>query len=114
MGKIKDNWQLAVFTLLITIVGSGIWTYFQNRDSKINQGATVEYVDKRHEDQKIYIDECDNAITLRLDRVQAIQQTKADKDDVDKIFEMSKANNEQLIENNRLLIDIALKIKEIK
>jgi hypothetical protein len=107
MGKIKDNWQLALFTVVITIIGSGVWTYFQNRDKRMDQSATVEYVDTKHNEQKIYIDEQDNSITLRVDRIQAIQQTKADKDDVDKIYQKTE-------ENNKLLIEILFKLNKME
>ena len=106
MGKIKDNWQLAVFTVCITILGSGIWTYFQNRDKSIDKAATVEYVDKRHDDQKTYIDEQDKAITNRLDRVQAIQATKVDQSEFDKVYQKTE-------ENNRLLIEILMKLNKM-
>ena len=107
MGKIKDNWQLALFTVCITILGSGIWTYFQNRDSHIDKSATVEYVDIKHNEQKIYIDEQDRDIIQRLDRVQAVQQNKADKTEVDKVYEMS-------VENNKLLIEVLMRLNELK
>ena len=107
MGKIKDNWQLAVFTVVITILGSGVWTYFQNRDKSIDGAATIEYVDKQHEDQKIYIDEQDKHIWTEMNRIENVQQTKVDQNEFDKLYNL-------VIENNKLSIEILKEINQMK
>lgn len=43
MKKIGDNWQLIVFTMLISVLGSGCISWI----TKTNNAASVDYVDKK-------------------------------------------------------------------
>lgn len=111
MDWIKKNiWQtllVAAITVLFSTFGSLYVYQASTSANKVDKAASIEYVDQKHNEQKIYIDEQDNAIIQRMDRIQAVQLTKADQSYVDKLYQKTE-------ENNRLLIEILMKVKELK
>lgn len=72
MGKIKENWQIVVFTMLITLAGSLFISWIADRSTHIEDAATTEYVDTKDCELKEQIEQ------------------KADKKDVRKIEETLK------------------------
>lgn len=106
MGKIKENWQLAVFITVLSVILSGFGAVVSNRiadrDNKVNTSATTEYVDKKHLDMKGYIDTQDDEIKRRvatnegyIHAIEGKMEGKADKTDIhridqklDKIYEL--------------------------
>lgn len=104
MGKIKENWQVILFTAFMTMLFSGLLTIWVNRESKVSSAASTEYVDKKHGEQKIYIDEKFIPIEGRVHDLEERQLMKADKGD---IAEIKKTLGEQ----NKMLFDI---LKEVK
>lgn len=111
MDWIKKNlWQtilVALITVSLSTVGSLYVYRVTTQNQKYENAASTEYVDSNINDLKGYVNVQDNAIIKRLDRIQSVQQTKADKDYVDKLYQKTE-------ENNRLLIEILLQIKELK
>jgi hypothetical protein len=111
MEWLKNNFKQAVLITFLTVflstIGSIIVFTFSNKETRLQGAASVEYVDKKDVDLKLYIDTKDDNITLRMDRIQAIQNTKADKDDFDKVYQKCE-------ENNKLLIEVLMKINTMK
>lgn len=101
MGKIRDNWQLAVFTVVITILGSGVWTYFQNRDKSIHDSASIEYVDKKTGETKIYIDIQDTDLKNQINKIEHNMDLKADKYHVESIEKKIDVIYEWVINNSK-------------
>lgn len=75
----KENWQLIVFTMFITIIGNMIFSSYTSDRKAINNGATKHYVDLRDSLIIKSLTKSDNNIINKLDN-------KADKDDVDKVI----------------------------
>jgi competence CoiA-like predicted nuclease len=111
MDWIKKNlWQtllVAAITVLFSTLGSVFVYHYSTDATKVDKAASIDLVELKHSEQKIYIDEKDNAIIQRMDRIQAVQLTKADQSYVDKLYQKTE-------ENNRLLIEILMKVKELK
>jgi hypothetical protein len=117
MGKIKDNWAWVLFITFLTACLSlgGQWVFrgCDKQATVIEKSVAADYVDKKNEALQTYVDNQDNAIrstisegcnitTARMDRIQLQLNTKADKDDFDKLWQLTN-------ENNRLLIELAAK-----
>lgn len=107
MDWIKNNFKQAILIALLTVVlstvGSIIVYSVTNHEDRLQRAAPIEYVDKKCEDTRIYIDKQDGLLNERLGRVQESLNTKADQSDYDKLYQKTE-------ENNRILIDIALKM----
>ena len=101
MGKIKDNWQLAVFTVVITLIGSGLFTYCQNQHKLTGGAASIDYVEKRHNEQKVYADEQDKAIWQSVHKVENTLELKADKYHVESIEKKIDVIYEWVINNSK-------------
>jgi hypothetical protein len=47
MEKLRDNWIVVVFTMIVTMAGTLALNSFTQRQSEISNAAPVDYVDKR-------------------------------------------------------------------
>ena len=87
MEKLKENWQVIIFTMLITLVGSMLLSWATMRGSKIENAASVEYVDKG-----------DAKLEAKID-------TKADKDDLNAVIEDVRYTREKTDDIYKILIE---------
>ena len=110
MEWFKNNFKQAVLIALLTVflstIGSLIVFSFTAKETKLDKAASIDYVNEKDHEQMIYINNQDQVITERLNRVQAIQQTKVDQSEFDKVYMKTE-------ENNRLLIEILMKINKL-
>lgn len=111
MEWIKNNFKQAVLIALLTVflstIGSIFVFTFSQKEAKLDGAASIEYVEKSVGDLKIYTDTQDNALTQRMNRIQDVQNTKVDQNDFDKLYLKTE-------ENNRLLIEILMQIKNLE
>ena len=80
MGKIKDNWQIVVFTMILTIIGNIAFSSFTSSKNDIKNAASKDYVDMN--DDKIIrnMNKADDNLQTQINK-------KADKDDVQKVID---------------------------
>lgn len=106
MGKIKENWQLAVFITILSVVLSGMSAIIVNnvnkRSDKMETVASQKYVDDNNFEIKGYIDTQDGELKSRVQKneehlsiVEDKLDLKADKTEfqrvdqkLDKIYEL--------------------------
>ena len=79
MEKVKENWQLVVFTMFITIIGNMTLSSYVSDKSNINNAASKHYVDSKDSLMFKTLINADQKIINKL-------EYKADKDDVDKVI----------------------------
>lgn len=94
----KENWQLVVFTMFITIVGNMIFSSYSSDRRAISSGASKHYVDSRDSLILKSLTNADNSILNKLDY-------KADKDDVDKVISDVNYTREKVDKIYLLLIE---------
>lgn len=112
MGKIKENWQIIVFTAFITMIFSVMLTFWTNRESKLSGAASEEYVEKTNNDLKTYIDVQDGEIKGRVKVLEDRQIFKADKADIDKLDHKIEEQTRLITDQNKMIIDIWKEIKK--
>jgi hypothetical protein len=72
MGKIKDNWQIVVFTMIFTIIGNMIVSGFTSDKTDLKNKADKEYVDKADINLQNQIDKGDENMTYVRGKVDDI------------------------------------------
>jgi len=106
MDWFKQNFKGALIITLITVLlslGSNfVFRSCTSQADTVSKSASINYVDDKCMQTKQYIDFQDGAIIQRMDRIQLDVGKKADKDDFDKLWQLTS-------ENNRLLIELAAK-----
>jgi len=79
MGKLKENWQLAVFITLLSVVMSTLGAMVVQRtgvkDGKIDNAAPMEYVNQKQVEMKGYVDTQDEAIRRDVTTMRAHQDS---------------------------------------
>jgi len=106
----KKTWQVAMIITLCNLLLSGMIAFAVNalstREQALQGAASTEYVDKQDNATRTYIDSQDNIISNRVGRVEVNMETKADKDDFDRLYLKTE-------DNNKLLIQVLKEIKRI-
>ena len=104
MDWIKNNFKQAILIALLTVVlstvGSIVVYSFTKHEDQLDKSASVEYVDKKCEDTRTYIDKQNILQDERMTRIQTDVNKKADKDDFDKLYDLA-------LQTNRIVIEIA-------
>lgn len=54
--EFKEHWKVAIITGFVTMVFTLIGYYIVSKSTKINDSATIEYVDKKHYESITYTD----------------------------------------------------------
>jgi flagellar basal body-associated protein FliL len=79
MGKLKENWQLALFITVLSVVMSTMGAMVVQRtgvkDSKIDDAAPMEYVNQKQVEMKGYVDTQDDVIRRDLQQIKAHNET---------------------------------------
>ena len=98
MGKYK-NWQIIIFTALITTIlsvcGSMTFYSFTNRNEVINNAASETYVDSKVHAEKTERKIEDNKLQKDITK---LQENKADKMDVNEMKQTLKTMDERIYE----------------
>jgi len=98
MGKYK-NWQIIVFTALITTVlsvcGSMIFYSFTQRDNKLNNAASETYVDAKVNAEKQSREISEDKLEKKII---TLEEKKADKMDVNEMKQTLKTMDERIYE----------------
>lgn len=125
----KKTWKL-IWTgiVILNIFVSGLVTFtvnaFSSREATLQGAAPIPYVDKsvndakctfnqRLTDERTYTDSQDNKATERMNRIQQGMETKADKDDYDKVWNLLMENNRKIDETNKNSLEILKLVKKI-
>lgn len=102
MDWIKKNiWQtilVALITVIFSTLGSLYIWHKQREVEKVQGCAPYEYVDKKTDDLKIYIDVQDLEIKSRVNNLESRQIQKAEKSDVDQIRALLQDQNRMIFE----------------
>ena len=98
MEKIKESWQVIVFTMLITLIGSTFLSYATIRNSKVDNAASIDYVDKGDEKLDCKIEaqrlEVDENLEKKADKT-TVKQMQHTLDVIDgRIYDMWKDSHE--------------------
>jgi hypothetical protein len=79
MGKLRENWQLALFITILSVLMSTIGAYMVQRggvrDGKIDSAASVQLVNDKQTEMKGYVDTQDNALKKEIDDVKLHQDS---------------------------------------
>jgi hypothetical protein len=106
----KKTWQIAVIITFANLLLSGVIAFtvnaFSARETALQGAASKDYVDQQDGSTLDYVDVQDGAITNRMDRIQLQVNTKADKDDFDKVYLKCE-------ENNKLLFEVLKAVKKL-
>ena len=91
MGKIKDNWQIVVFTMFITILGNMLFSSFIRHDDNVRNAASIEYVDKQDTELRAVDLKLELELETKADNITVIEikeelAKKADSEIVNMIY----------------------------